>query len=170
MNALQEKKEQISKMLGDRTAEGAEMKSQVQKMKKTIGYTSEAAIDERIASIEFKMWTESVSLKEEKAYLVEIKELKKNKPKVSQVSQLESKLEDFKNDSGLSLKEQRNEINAKNAELREKKKGIQEKMTELQEGRKAQLGDFSEIMEKREELQKKIQANRRAHRLARCIQ
>merc|ERR1719482_2151638 len=104
------------------------MKQQLGKMKKSMTFKSEAEIDERIATIEFKMWTESVSLKQEKDYLAEIKELKKNKPKVSQVSQLESKLEDFKNDSGLSMKEQRNEINAKMAELREKKKGIQEKM------------------------------------------
>merc|ERR1712100_571962 len=117
MNVLQEQKESISKALGDRSAESAEMKSQVNKMKKSIGFTSEQDIDDRIATIEFKLWTESLSLKDEKNFLAEIKELKKNKPKVSQVSQLENKLQDFKNDSGLSLKEQRNEINAQMAQF-----------------------------------------------------
>jgi len=157
MNVLQEQKESISKALGDRTAESAEMKSAVNKMKKSIGFTSEADIDDRIATIEFKMWTESVSLKEEKNYLAEIKELKKNKPKVSQVSQMENKLQEFKSDSGLSLKEQRNEINGQMAQFREQKKGIQERLIALQEERKAQLGDMPEILEKKDAIQKKIQ-------------
>merc|ERR1712100_1009595 len=119
MNVLQEQKESISKALGDRSAESAEMKSQVNKMKKSIGFTSEQDIDDRIATIEFKLWTESISLKDEKAFIAEIKELKKNKPKVSQVSQMEGKLADFKNESGASLKEQRNELNGQMAQYRE---------------------------------------------------
>jgi len=157
MNVLQEQKEGISKALGDRSAESGAMKEEVKKMKKSIGFTSEADIDERIRSIEDKMQHESLSLKDEKAYMVEIKELKKNKPKVSQVSQLENKLQDFKNDSGLSLKEQRNEINGQMAAFRETKKGIQERLAALQEERKAQLGDMPEILEKKDVIQKKIQ-------------
>jgi len=157
MNILQEQKESISKALGDRTAESAEMKQAVNKMKKSIGFTSEADIDERIASLEFKMWTESLSLKDEKNMIAEIKELKKNKPKVSQVTQMEGKLQDFKNDSGLSLKEQRNEINGQMAAFREQKKAIQERLIALQEERKEQLGDMPEILEKKETIQKKIQ-------------
>jgi len=157
MNALQEQKESINKALGDRTAESAEMKTAVNKMKKSIGFTSEADIDERIRQIEDKMQHESLSLKDEKAFMVEIKELKKNKPKVSQVSQMENKLQDFKNDSGLSLKEQRNEINGQMAGFREIKKGIQEKLVALQEERKTQLGDMPEILEKKDAIQKKIQ-------------
>jgi len=157
MNALQEQKESINKALGDRTAESAEMKSAVNKMKKSIGFTSEADIDDRIRSIEYKMQHESLSLKDEKAYMLEIKELKKNKPKVSQVSQMENKLQDFKNDSGLSLKEQRNEINGQMAGFRDVKKEIQERLAALQEERKTQLGDMPEILEKKDALQKKIQ-------------
>jgi len=37
--------------------------------KSNVTYKSEAEIDDRIATIEFKMWTDSLSLKEEKAYL-----------------------------------------------------------------------------------------------------
>merc|ERR1719272_2180413 len=157
MNVLQEQKEGISKALGDRTAESGAMKQAVNKMKKSIGFTSEADIDERIRSIEDKMQHESLSLKDEKAYMVEIKELKKNKPKVSQVTQMEGKLQDFKNDSGLSLKEQRNEINGQMAAFREQKKAIQERLIALQEERKEQLGDMPEILEKKDAIQKKIQ-------------
>merc|ERR1712139_747304 len=93
---ISEQKEAISKQLGDRQAEGAAMKAEMGKMKKSIGYTSEASIDERIATIEFKMWTESCSLKDEKSYMAELEELKKNRTKVAEVNQLEDKLQNFK--------------------------------------------------------------------------
>merc|ERR1711881_184657 len=124
MNAIQDKRDQISKALGEKKTEGAEMKQELSKMKKSMGFTSEADIDDRIATIEFKLWTESVSLKDEKNYLAEIKELKKNKPKVSQVSQMQDKVSNF--DAGTDLREKRKELNELVAIEREKKKGIQE--------------------------------------------
>merc|ERR1711970_497795 len=136
---------------------GSEMKEALSKMKKTMGFTSEADIEDRIREIEFKMQTESVSLKEEKNYLAEIKELKKNKPKVSQVSQLTNKLEDFKNDGGVSLKEQKKDIMDQLSLLFNQKTEIRGKLEALNEGRKSQMGDYEEVQEKRQELQKKIQ-------------
>ena len=45
-------------------------------------------IEQRIASLEFKMWTDSLSLKDEKAVLKEISDLKKQKPKLAELDQL----------------------------------------------------------------------------------
>eukprot|EP00448_Togula_jolla_P039001 CAMPEP_0170646364 /NCGR_PEP_ID=MMETSP0224-20130122/43597_1 /TAXON_ID=285029 /ORGANISM="Togula jolla, Strain CCCM 725" /LENGTH=465 /DNA_ID=CAMNT_0010977689 /DNA_START=73 /DNA_END=1467 /DNA_ORIENTATION=- len=148
MNALQARKDEINKVFGDKQAEGREMRQHVNKLKKTIGYTSESAIDERIASIEFKLWTDSHSLKEEKKYLQEIQELKRNKPKVSEVSRMETDLET--RDSGLSMKDQLQAINAEMATWRDKKRGVSE-------GRKNQLGDMPQLIDEREAISKKIQ-------------
>merc|ERR1719183_2034285 len=123
------------------------MKGDLVKMKKSMGYTSETDIDDRIATIEFKLWTESISLKDEKNYLAEIKELKKNKPMVSQVSQMEDKLAGF--DSGVSLRDQSKLIGEEMGKLRDKKREIQERLTALTEKRKAQLGDLPDILAKR---------------------
>ena len=60
--------------------------------RKSIGYNTEQEIDNRIASIEFQLCTESVPLKEEKKLLAEIQILKKNRPKVSTVQQMEQPL------------------------------------------------------------------------------
>lgn len=155
MNAIQEQKEQITKALGDKNAEKQEMKQQLGKMKKSMGFTSEADIDERIATIEFKMWTESVSLKQEKEYLAEIKELKKNKPKISQVSEMQNKLQGF--ESGADLTEKRKALNEQMAVFRDQKKAIQEKLLALTEKRKEQMGDFTEVAEKRDAISKQIQ-------------
>merc|ERR1712194_158052 len=101
---------------------GREMRDQLTKMKKTIGYGSVQEIDERIASIEFKLWTESVPLKEEKKFLAEIQELKKNRPKVTSMSQLQESISG--RDSGMDKRAAGNEIKAQIALAMEKKKGI----------------------------------------------
>merc|ERR1711933_362941 len=113
------------------------------KMKKSMTFTSEADIDARLATIEKIMSQTSISLKDEKAYMVEIKELKKNKPKLAQLGQIQDNLASF--DAGKDLVTQKNDINEQMAILREKKKGIQDRLTELTEARKAQLGDFGEV-------------------------
>merc|ERR1712187_666809 len=104
MNKLAERHQAIKGAINGKRGEQAQMKNDLSKMKKSMGYQTEGEIDERIATIEFKLWTESLSLKDEKAYLAEIKELKKNKPKICQVSEMEGKLADF--DAGVSLRDQ----------------------------------------------------------------
>jgi uncharacterized coiled-coil DUF342 family protein len=96
------------------------------------------------------MWTESVPLKEEKKYLLEIQELKRNKPKVTQVHKMEEGLQTLK--EGVSMKDTDQEINKQMAMLREEKKGIQAKLTEIREARNAKLGDMPDIIKERDEL------------------
>merc|ERR1712194_183570 len=92
--------------------------------------------------------------KDEKAYMVEIKELKKNKPKLAQLGNIQDKLTGF--DAGKDLAAQKNEINEQMAILREKKKGISQRLTEVTEARKAQLGDFGEVAEQRDKISTQI--------------
>jgi len=134
--------------------EGKEMRSNLNNMKKSIGFSSEQEIDNRIASIEFQLCTESVPLKEEKKLLAEIQQLKRNRPKVAQVQQMETKISSF--DPGMSMKEQKQVINEEMAQYRDAKKKVQEKMTELMDKRKEQLGDLPDIIEQRDAIGKEI--------------
>merc|ERR1712083_836539 len=99
--------------------------------------------------IEFKLWTESVPLKEEKKLLQEIQELKKNRPKVSQVHDMEGKLSSLR--EGASMKETVQEINAVMFKHREERKAIQAKLAELKEQRKEKLGDVPTWIDERNE-------------------
>merc|ERR1711988_1441640 len=121
-----------------------------------MNFSNEADIDARIKQIEDKMRHETISLKQEKDYMNEMKELKKNKPKLSQLSQMQDKLANL--DAGTDLRARQGEINEQIGLLREKKKGFQEKLTELTETRKAQVGDVGDVMTQRDENSKKIQA------------
>lgn len=154
IDELMGKREEINKAVGDKRQEGREMKDQINKMKRSIGYGSETEIDDRIASIEFKLWTDTISLKDEKKYLAEIQELKRNRPKVSQVNKMEEGLQTL--DQGMSLKERVAVINEEMAKYREQRRGVSAKYQELMDQRKEQLGDINDIVTKKEELGKQI--------------
>merc|ERR1712194_38506 len=154
IDKLMEQKGSINKAMDDKKAEGQEMKTQLGKMKKSIGYNSEAEIDDRIAQIEHKMVTDSVPLKQEKEFLKEISELKRARPKVAQVNSLQANMES--RDTGSGLRENRGNINEQMALYRDGKRKVQEKLSALNESRKAQMGDVPELIEKREALGKSI--------------
>jgi len=155
INGLMDRKGELQTAIGDKRQEGVEMRSQLNKMKKSIGFTSESEIDDRIASLEFKMWTDTISLKEEKEMLKEMQELRRNRPKVSQVNRMEDSLQN--RDSGRSYKEQIEVINQQVAVFKEAKKKVNEEFSTLMEGRKEQMGDLPKIFEQRDELNKQIQ-------------
>merc|ERR1711879_936164 len=141
--------------VADKKAEDAEMKAKLNKMKNTISYTSEDAIDKRIEEIEFKVQTESLSLKDEKALLLEIKELKKTKPKLSQFSKLQDSVANL--DSGKDLKERSKELAEVMQSFFNQKVAIQERLKALNEKREKETGDISVDYTKRDDIQKKIQ-------------
>merc|ERR550537_1496792 len=95
--------------MGEKRQEGLAQKDALNKMQKAMPYGTEEEIDKRIASIEFKMMHESVPIREEKKMLAEIQELKKSRPKVAHIRNLESKVKD--DDRGLPLKERMKQIN-----------------------------------------------------------
>merc|ERR1719272_198443 len=154
MDAIQEQRTKIRALLGEKKTESKEMKEEVGKMKKSMNFQSVGDIDARIAAIEDKMNHDSISLKEEKAYMVEIKELRKNKPKLNQLSEMKDKLENF--DFGTDLRGKKEELNEAFGILYEKKKEIIGRLNELRDEWKAKQGDVSEERTKREELQKKV--------------
>lgn len=156
IDELMERKAQFNKGINDKKQEGVDMRSQLSKMKKSIGYSSEAAIDDRIADIELWLRTETMTLKEEKDYLKEIQELKKNRPKVGQVSKMEDSL--ASRDTGSNLRESINTVNEEMALYRDGKRQVSQALSALNEGRKEQLGDLPKYIEERDEIGKKIKA------------
>merc|ERR1712190_210700 len=79
-----------------------------------------------------------------------IQELKRNRPKVTQVSGMEANIK--KQNDGMPVKEKLDKIFAELTVAREAKKKVQEKLTELNESRKEQLGDMPEFVKQREEV------------------
>lgn len=135
--------------------ESHDMKNILEKMKSTFGeYDTEDKIDKRIDEIEFYLLTATLPLSEEKNFLSEIAELKRIRPKLSQVSGIEVSIKTQQD--GLPIKEKLDKIYAELGQAWELKKKAQEKLTDLQERRKEQLGDMPQFIKEREEVSNKI--------------
>jgi len=156
MNKLQAKKDEISKVVDQKRLENQEMKSNLSKLKKSVGFQSETEIDERIASIEFKLWTESITLKEEKKLLLEIQDLKRNRPKVNQIAQMDASIQE-RFDTTINTRETMKSINEEMKKYHELKKGVHQQLTDLQKQRDDKLGDMPNLIKERDEIHKQVQ-------------
>merc|ERR1711988_696023 len=103
-NDLKEQKDKLMQQVQGNKEQGLAMRSELNKLKKTMAFTSEEHIDERIMAIEHQMLTDTMTLKEEKKMMAEIADLKKSRPKVSHYNQMEENIRNFAPD--LTIKEQ----------------------------------------------------------------
>merc|ERR1711879_698253 len=133
MDEVKRKKEAITGKIEEDKQASIQAKNDLSKLKKSIGYSNESDIDDRIASIEFKLWTDTIPLKEEKALLKELSELKKKRPNVAKVKDMEANLnmDTVGQEKKMSIKE----LNEENAMYYAEKKKIQEELKELNEKR-----------------------------------
>jgi len=155
MDDIKAKKDGLTGQIGDAKKEALEMKDSINKMKKTIGYTSEEAIDKRMRDIEYDMSHNVISLKVEKEYMKELAQLKKNRPGVHKVNAMEAGLAGAS--SSAPIKEQIKALNEEMASYFLEKKKVSEQLKELNELRQKVTGDLPDLIAQREELSKKIQ-------------
>jgi len=158
IDAFAGKKDELYKQIDSEKNADKEAQAQLKKMKGDMKFQTEAEIDKKIADIEFNMWTTSLSLKEEKKYLDEIKELKRCKPKVSKLKGMEAQMEGKKpgsNTEGLREEIQKQSSDIK--EAKEQKRLISAEYAKLNEERQKQMADMPELFEERQKLQDQIQ-------------
>merc|ERR1719343_569057 len=154
MDDVAQRKQAITGRIEEDKQASIQAKNDLQKMKKSIGYESEAKIDERIATIEFKLWTDTIPLKEEKALLKELSELKKSRPKVQLVKEKEATLQ---TDKGTNQKDTLAALREENAMYFEEKKKVSAQLKELQDERTKVTDNIGEFIKEREELSAKYQ-------------
>lgn len=156
---LRDKKDAIWNQMQTSKQAAKTSKGELSQLKRGLSFNTTGEIDDRIAKIEFELWTESVSLKEEKAKLEEIKRLKKDKPNVMKVHMKEAELNAQQEQVTSSSGNLSAELDALKKEIevhKAKKDEWNTQLTSLVEERKAQTGGMSELFETREGLNGKI--------------
>lgn len=156
---LRDKKDAIWNQMQNSKQAAKQSKGELSQLKRGLSYSSTAEIDDRIAKIEFELWTESVSLKEEKAKLEEIKRLKKDKPNVNKVIMKEAELAAQNEQVGVNSGNLSAELDALKKEIeahKAKKDEWNAQLTTLMDERKQQTGGMSELFESREGLNGQI--------------
>eukprot|EP01066_Platyproteum_vivax_P010206 Platyproteum_vivax@DN4545_c0_g1_i1.p1 len=152
---LEDSREKIRAKISETTAQGRELKKEASAMKSRLGFSSEREIDDAIAKIEYRMSTNSFSLKEEKKLMAEIRELKNQKPMLTQFQHMQasSGADDY---STAPLKDQMSNTTGQLRELRDNKNTQRDKLNKLIEKRKKATDGVPQLIEERNKLDLEI--------------
>jgi len=157
IDGYMQKKDEIRSAMGLKNTEDTKMKNELKDMKKKIGYTDVDQIDKRIKEIDDIMMHSSLTIKDEKKMMLEIAQLKKNKPEVTKYNQMDQALATQKALSdNSSLKEQLDQINEVMKVHRDRKAELNKEFTEMIQERDAKMGDSQEMYGQRDELNNKV--------------
>jgi len=152
-------KDKIRGAMGLKNEEDKKMKGDLKDMKKKLGYTDIGQIDARIREIEDVMMHSVISLKEEKKMMLEIAQLKKNKPEVTKFKEMDQKIatnRELNSGNNSTLKEQLDQLNEVMNVHRERKKELNAEFTLIIQERDAQMGNSQEMYAQRDELNGKV--------------
>merc|ERR1711865_499951 len=112
-----------------------------------------------MGEIEDVMHHSSINLKEEKKMMLEIAQLKKNKPEVTKFKEMDQKIatnRELNSGNNSTLKEQLDSLNEVMNVHRERKKALNAEFTEIIQERDAQMGNSQEMYGQRDELNGKV--------------
>ncbi|CBZ53456.1 conserved hypothetical protein [Neospora caninum Liverpool] len=156
MDKYEAERKKLIEAIDSRQKEGWEMKQNVQDMKRKLGFSTTEEIDRRIAALEHSMMTSTLTLKEEKKLLDQIKQLKHNKPLVGKFAGLEAGASSFEETSVYPLRAMLDEARTKLLELRALKREEQEKYFALVKQRQEATAPGRELIEERDRLSKQM--------------
>mmetsp|Transcript_9421 Transcript_9421/g.27150 ORF Transcript_9421/g.27150 Transcript_9421/m.27150 type:complete len:256 (+) Transcript_9421:251-1018(+) len=155
IDKLEQERKSTLDQISQKQEDSKKMRSQVQDMKRKVGYKNEEEIDNRIAEIEYQMHTSTMSLKEEKKFMEEIKKLKKDKPQLAKYNRMESTFDS--SDDQAPLRDRLFKISTDLNAAREARRGQNEHFKKLINDRRDQVANLKEFFDKRTELNNKIQ-------------
>merc|ERR1712137_926212 len=133
------------------------LRTEANRMKQQMQYTSEEEIDKCISEIDFTLISETMSLKEEKKLLQEISELKKSKPKVEQMRQTIGQYEKESNmPRGEDAEHMKNRITSDLKDLLEQRKAVQEELQKLEGEWDAKASGLKSMYEEKKRIRDEI--------------
>lgn len=156
IDELEDKRKVLFEKIQSKQKEGAEMKQSATDLRRKIGFSSIEDIDQKVAALEHSMMTSTLSLKEEKQLLEEIKRLKNSKPLLSKYQALEQSLSSLEDTSVVPLRTMLEDVRTKLLELRTQKREESMKYKELLEKRQKATAPGREMIEERERLSKEM--------------
>ncbi|CDJ54172.1 hypothetical protein, conserved [Eimeria brunetti] len=164
IDQLEDKRKALFEKIQAKQKEGADLKQSATDLRRKIGFSTLEDIDQKVAALEHCMMTSTLSLKEEKQLLEEIKRLKNSKPLLSKYQALEQSASSLEDSSVVPLRQMLDEVRTKLLELRTAKREESQKYKELLERRQKATAPGREMIEERERLSLELNkhfANRR---------
>jgi len=154
IDAIKMRKDKVSQAISGKRQEDANMKLDLSKAKRSLRYETEEDIDRRIAEINYQQVTETLSIAAEKALMAELAELRKSRPALSKVKQMEK---DFASrQPAEDLRAQRDDIASELNAYTDGKKKVQAELKELLEAKKTDLDELQKLYTDRDALRGQI--------------
>jgi len=155
IDTLMKQKDALYGTMDATKAEGRAKKNELQDMKKKLGFESLEDVDGQIKKLEYEMSHSSLTIKEEKKRIDQIKVLKKMKPQVQKVMGMSAGVDEASiTTSKASIGNIQEELKA----ARDAKKIQQDAYRKLMEEHKAVNGDVPALFEERNALNDQIRA------------
>lgn len=154
-----QKQEVINKMKAQKQ-EARDAKDKMRQLESSMEMT-EDEIDEKIQKIEYKMSTSSMTLKEEKDCMMQIKKLKAKKPQVIQAAKQYERMKAQCDaatapDPSKTVDEQLADINEKMKALTDRQDKEYKKINELKEKRTQQMGGVDSLIQEKSKLKEQV--------------
>lgn len=150
---LKDAKDKIRESLNQSNSEARAARQDLTKMKRQMAFTSTREIDDKIKELEYRQSTESMTLHEEKKILEEIKQLKKNKPLVTQLHKKQNQVDSITQvDNSETMKDKLDTIKQEMDAHFTRKKDLSAQLDKLNAERENQTGGVKDLYDKRTEL------------------
>jgi len=152
------KKNEVRAAMGLKSAEEKQQANELRDMKKKLGYTDIAQIDQRIKELNDELTFESISLKKEKELMKELATLRKNIPEVRMVNKMEGEVAVARelNKANTTLKEQLEQINDQVNFHRDAKKALNDEFSQMMSERDSKVGNNQELYAARDKLNEDV--------------
>lgn len=148
---LRTKQFELINQIKQQNEQAKENKRELRDLNKSLGMGGEESIDGKIRELEYKMQTGTISLKQEKDMMAQIKELKKKKPLMAQMAKKADKLNEdlaIAGDSSKPLDEQikecREKIEVAKKDKEEKKQALDALRATRSKQREAVSGEIKQ--------------------------
>jgi uncharacterized coiled-coil DUF342 family protein len=151
---LEKEKAEVRAKLEEKDKSTKNVKDSVRDMQKEIGFRTEAEIDEKINDMEYKMHTETLTLKREKEIMAEIAKLKAMKPKLNKMKRLANSTN--VDDTVVPLRAKIEDLNAEIQKARDERKRCQNVFKKIIEERRKALEGVPDLYEERKALNAEV--------------
>lgn len=153
---LEADKQKVFDAIGNQQNKARAMKDATADMKKKIGFNTEGEIDLRIKEIEYQLHVSTLTLKEEKALIAEIGQLKGKKPMVGKYQTMAASSESYDTAGIGPLKERQTKLKEDLDAAKAAKKAQAEQYRKLTADRAAQVADVKDFVEEKEKVSAEI--------------
>eukprot|EP01053_Blabericola_migrator_P001887 Blabericola_migrator_1__1886@NODE_1512_length_4373_cov_158_589178_g993_i0_p2_GENE_NODE_1512_length_4373_cov_158_589178_g993_i0NODE_1512_length_4373_cov_158_589178_g993_i0_p2_ORF_typecomplete_len480_score104_75KIAA1328/PF15369_6/1_8e04KIAA1328/PF15369_6/0_00094AAA_13/PF13166_6/0_0039AAA_13/PF13166_6/24AAA_13/PF13166_6/9_4e02DUF4472/PF14739_6/0_0073DUF4472/PF14739_6/1_8e04DUF4472/PF14739_6/1_5e03DUF4472/PF14739_6/1_1e03ATG16/PF08614_11/0_056ATG16/PF08614_11/14ATG16/PF08614_11/2_8e02MAD/PF05557_13/ len=159
IDALEDERKALSERVLSAQQRSRNLRGQVDTLSRGLQYHSVDEINKRIQDIEYQMMTETMSLKDEKKLIADIEKLKKMKPELAKLAELQEMATSNDPSAANETRDRQQVIRQEIKKLRDLRGDEQEKLRNLMNEREKSTAPLRDLIEERDKLRREQNAH-----------